>query len=192
MTAQVCDIMGAGRQLLAFVSFNGRMTPINLTDFVAGCGRANIAALPSRRECLSLSLMEAAACGRAIIASDVPGCREIVVHEQTGLLIRVDDAPALAEAMEWLAKEPELRARYALPARALIVENSPQILSARKPLRFIGGSSAPQFDGYLSRRRCNGLRRKRVALAQNRTAQYPDAKHIKPAVVEIEQMRVHG
>ena len=41
--------------------------------------RAHVAVLPSRREGLPLSLMEAAACGRAMIASDVPGCREIVI-----------------------------------------------------------------------------------------------------------------
>lgn len=84
--------------------------------------RAHIAVLPSRREGLPLSLMEAAACGRAMIASDVPGCREIVIHEQTGLLFPVDNATALADAMEKLAKAPALRARYGAAARSLVVE----------------------------------------------------------------------
>jgi glycosyltransferase involved in cell wall biosynthesis len=83
---------------------------------------AHVAVLPSRREGLPLSLMEAAACGRAMIASDVPGCREIVIHEQTGLLFPVDDVPALADAMERLAAMPDLRARYAAAARNLVVE----------------------------------------------------------------------
>ena len=91
-------------------------------DIVGLWGRAHVAVLPSRREGLPLSLMEAAACGRAMIASDVPGCREIVIHEQTGLLVQVDDAPALAAAMERLAGAPELRARYAAAARKLVVE----------------------------------------------------------------------
>jgi glycosyltransferase involved in cell wall biosynthesis len=94
----------------------------HVIDIAGFWARAHIALLPSRREGLPLSLMEAAACGRAMIASDVPGCREIVVHEQTGLLFPVDDAVAMADAMERLAKAPELRARYAIAARKLVVE----------------------------------------------------------------------
>ena len=55
--------------------------------------------------------------------SDVPGCREVVVHEQTGLLFPVDNAEALAAAMEHLVRAPELRSRYAAAARNLVVEN---------------------------------------------------------------------
>lgn len=84
--------------------------------------RAHIAVLPSRREGLPLSLMEAAACGRAMIASDVPGCREVVIHEQTGLLFPVDNAQALAAAMERLAAAPDLRRSYGAAARKLAVE----------------------------------------------------------------------
>jgi glycosyltransferase involved in cell wall biosynthesis len=94
----------------------------HVRDIVGLWARAHVAVLPSRREGLPLSLMEAAACGRPMIASDVPGCREIVIHEQTGLLFPVDDAAALADAIERLAKAPELRARYAVAARALVVE----------------------------------------------------------------------
>lgn len=92
-------------------------------DDIAGLwARAHIAVLPSRREGLPMSLLEAAACGRAMIASDVPGCREIVIREQTGLLVPVDNAAALADAMERLAKAAELRARYSAAARNLVVE----------------------------------------------------------------------
>jgi glycosyltransferase involved in cell wall biosynthesis len=84
--------------------------------------RAHVAVLPSRREGMPLSLMEAAACGRAMIASDVPGCRQIVVHQQTGLLFPVDDAAALADAMQRLASDPQLRALYAAAARKRVVD----------------------------------------------------------------------
>jgi glycosyltransferase involved in cell wall biosynthesis len=94
----------------------------HVSDIAGLWARAHVAVLPSHREGLPLSLMEAAACGRAMIASNVPGCREIVVHEQTGLLVPVDDATALAAAMERLAAAPELRARYAAVARARVVE----------------------------------------------------------------------
>jgi glycosyltransferase involved in cell wall biosynthesis len=91
-------------------------------DIAGLWSRAHVAILPSRREGMPLSLLEAAACGRAMIASDVPGCREIVIDGQTGLLVPVDDAPALADAMAKLAGAPELRARYATAARNLAVE----------------------------------------------------------------------
>ncbi len=93
----------------------------HIHDIAGFWASAHVAVLPSRREGLPLSLMEAAACGRAMIASNVPGCREVVLHEQTGLLFPVDDAAALAQAMGQLAGNPQLRARYAAAARDLAV-----------------------------------------------------------------------
>jgi glycosyltransferase involved in cell wall biosynthesis len=84
--------------------------------------RTHIAVLPARREGLPMSLLEAAACGRPMVATDVPGCREIVHPGETGLLVPVDNAPALADAIETLAASPELRARYGAAARRLAVE----------------------------------------------------------------------
>jgi len=94
----------------------------HVADIAGFWAKTHVAVLPSRREGLPLSLMEAAACGRAMIASDVPGCREIVVHEKTGLLFSADDAAALAKAMERLAADKDLRARCAIQARKLVVE----------------------------------------------------------------------
>jgi len=94
----------------------------HVRDIAGFWAKAHVAVLPSRREGLPLSLMEAAACGRPMIASAVPGCREIVLHEQTGLLFPVDDATALADAMARLAADPQLRARCATAARELVVE----------------------------------------------------------------------
>jgi glycosyltransferase involved in cell wall biosynthesis len=91
-------------------------------DIAGFWAKAHVAVLPSRREGLPLSLMEAAACGRAMIASNVPGCREVVLHEQTGLLFPVDDATALADAMARLAADRELRARCAVAARKLVID----------------------------------------------------------------------
>jgi glycosyltransferase involved in cell wall biosynthesis len=93
----------------------------HIHDIASFWATAHVAVLPSRREGLPLSLMEAAACGRAMIASDVPGSREVVIHDQTGLLFPVDDAPALAAAMGQLAGAPQLRARLAVAARELAV-----------------------------------------------------------------------
>jgi glycosyltransferase involved in cell wall biosynthesis len=93
----------------------------HVADIAAFWAKAHVAVLPSRREGLPLSLMEAAACGRAMIASDVPGCREVVLHERTGLLFAVDDASALADAMARLAIDKQLRMQCATAARMLVV-----------------------------------------------------------------------
>jgi glycosyltransferase involved in cell wall biosynthesis len=94
----------------------------HVDDISALWARAHIAVLPSRREGLPKSLLEAAACGRPMVATDVPGCREIVRPDETGLLVPVDDAPALAAAIGKLVSSPELRARYGAAARRLAVE----------------------------------------------------------------------
>jgi glycosyltransferase involved in cell wall biosynthesis len=57
-----------------------------------------------------------------MIATDVPGCREIVLAHETGLLVPVDDVPALAAAIEKLANSPTERARYGATARRLVEE----------------------------------------------------------------------
>jgi glycosyltransferase involved in cell wall biosynthesis len=81
---------------------------------------AHIAVLPSRREGLPLSLMEAAACGRPIVATDVPGCREIARNGINALLVPPDDAEALAEALGRLAADAPMRARFASAGRRLV------------------------------------------------------------------------
>ena len=53
-----------------------------------------------------MSLLEAAASGKPMIATDAPGCREIVIDGQTGLLVPIEDAKALAEAIARLAGSP--------------------------------------------------------------------------------------
>jgi glycosyltransferase involved in cell wall biosynthesis len=84
--------------------------------------RAHIAVLPSRREGLPKSLLEAAACGRPIVASDVPGCREIAREGVNALLVPADDATALAEAIDRLASDPALRQRFGQAGRQLVEE----------------------------------------------------------------------
>ncbi len=99
------------------------ITWLGHVDDISGLwARAHIAVLPSHREGLPLSLLEAAACARAMVATDVPGCREIVIAGETGLLVPVDDAQALADAIDRLLCEPQLRAQYAAKARRLVVE----------------------------------------------------------------------
>lgn len=82
--------------------------------------RAHVAVLPSRREGLPKSLMEAAACGRALVATDVPGCREVAVAGRNALLVSPDDPAALTAALATLAGDADLRARMAAESRRLV------------------------------------------------------------------------
>lgn len=94
----------------------------HVRDIAQVWAQAHIAVLPSRREGLPKALLEAAACGRPMIATDVPGCREIVVAGETGLLIPFDDETSLAGAIRQLVDSPDLRKRYGATARRLVVE----------------------------------------------------------------------
>jgi glycosyltransferase involved in cell wall biosynthesis len=81
---------------------------------------SHIAVLPSRREGLPKSLLEAAACGRPIVATDVPGCREIARANVNALLVSADDAATLADAIERLATDGDMRRRFGAAGRALV------------------------------------------------------------------------
>jgi glycosyltransferase involved in cell wall biosynthesis len=81
---------------------------------------AHIVCLPSYREGLPKVLIEAAACGRPIVATDVPGCREIVRHNENGLLVPAKDPQALAVALKRLLNDAELRESMGKRGRAMV------------------------------------------------------------------------
>lgn len=87
------------------------------SDIPGEYARAHIAVLPSYREGLPKSLLEAAACGRAMVATDVPGCREICRENETGLLVPARSVEPLADALERLAGDAGLRNRLGARAR---------------------------------------------------------------------------
>jgi mannose/cellobiose epimerase-like protein (N-acyl-D-glucosamine 2-epimerase family) len=89
-------------------------------DIAALWASAHIAVLPSHREGMPLSLLEAAACGRPLIATDVPGCRAVARPGVNALLVPVDDADALADAIDRLAGDAELRRRFGGASRELV------------------------------------------------------------------------
>lgn len=78
---------------------------------------SHVACLPSYREGLPLFLAEAAASGRPAVTTDVPGCRSVVQHEKTGLLVPARDAEALAGALQRLLCDPDLRQKMGGAAR---------------------------------------------------------------------------
>ncbi len=80
----------------------------NAEDIRTVWAKAHVCVLPSYREGLSMALIEAAACARAIICSDVSGCRETIRENQSGLLVPIGDAGALTDAIRSYAEKPEL------------------------------------------------------------------------------------
>ncbi len=86
----------------------------DIPEQLAAC---HIACLPSYREGAPLSLIEAAASGRPIVTTDVPGCREIVRDGDNGFLVPVRDGVALAAALERLITDASLRARMGARSR---------------------------------------------------------------------------
>jgi len=79
--------------------------------------QASIVCLPSYREGLPKSLLEALACGRPCVTTDASGCREAVCDGENGLIVPVRDAEALANAIERLLKNPTERSKMGLKGR---------------------------------------------------------------------------
>jgi glycosyltransferase involved in cell wall biosynthesis len=77
---------------------------------------------PSTKEGLGVALLEAMACGQAVVASAAGGIPEIVEHERSGWLVAPGEASSLAQALAVLADSPQLRARMGEAARLRIVE----------------------------------------------------------------------
>ena len=98
-------------------------------------GRAAIAVLPSTYgEGVPKALLEAAACARPIVATDVPGCREVVRPGETGILVPANDPAALAEAIAALAADAALRRRLGQAGRALVESAFAEEIVARDTL----------------------------------------------------------
>jgi glycosyltransferase involved in cell wall biosynthesis len=88
--------------------------PLALSDCVV---------LPSYREGTPRTLLEAAAMGRPLVATDVPGCREVVLHGFNGLLCRPRDSQDLADQMQAILQMPaEQLAQMGLASRQWVEE----------------------------------------------------------------------
>jgi glycosyltransferase involved in cell wall biosynthesis len=91
-----------------------------LDDIPGVWAASHIGVLPSYREGLPLSLLEAAACGRALVATDVPGCKEVIEHGVNGFLVPAKDANALADAIARLVTDAGLREGFGQASRARV------------------------------------------------------------------------
>ncbi|MDE2820113.1 MAG: glycosyltransferase family 4 protein [Chloroflexota bacterium] len=85
---------------------------------------SNIVCLPSTYgEGVPKVLIEAAACGRACVTTDTPGCREIVRHGENGFSVPPGDIDALAAAVERLIGDPALRQEMGAKGRQIVLED---------------------------------------------------------------------
>jgi len=95
-------------------------------DMPYALAQSHIVCLPSYREGMPKSLLEAASCGRSIVTTDVPGCREIVCDGDNGFLVEARNANALADALTKLIVSPELRQKMGKRGRELVLSEFSQ------------------------------------------------------------------
>ena len=81
--------------------------------------KSHIICLPSYREGFPKSLIEAAAAKRAVVTTDVPGCRDAIIPNKTGLLVPVRDSQKLADALQWLIENSQTRIAMGAAGRKL-------------------------------------------------------------------------
>ncbi len=91
-------------------------------DMKAVYQQSHIVTLPSLYEGVPTALLEAAACGKPLVATDIPGCRAIVKDGINGFLVPVHDHQALADALEKLIINSSLRKKMELASRHLVLE----------------------------------------------------------------------
>lgn len=103
-------------------------------DMAALFSNVDMVVLPSYREGLPKSLIEAAACALPLVTTDVPGCREVVTHELNGLLVPVKDAIALAGAIERLHRDPVWARQLGLAARERAIAEFDERIVVEKTL----------------------------------------------------------
>jgi len=96
------------------------------SDMASVYQQAHLIVLPSYREGLPKVLLEAAATARAIVTTDVPGCRDVVKQGVNGLLVPPRDPVALARAIRTLIEDPERRRRMGQRGRELVEQHFAQ------------------------------------------------------------------
>src|SRR5262249_15069033 len=100
------------------VELLGQVLPVDVPRLL---NDATVVAAPSRRESFPLVALEAALMARPVVAARVGGLPEIVVHEETGLLVEPDSGAALAAALGMLLASPEMVERLGCQARRRVL-----------------------------------------------------------------------
>jgi len=101
---------------------DGRITTFDVAEWdISPYGVMDIYVTASAKEGLPLAPLEAMASRLPVVATDVPGHRDVVTHGETGLLVPPEDDKALAEAIESLLDDPERRARMGRAGRERVL-----------------------------------------------------------------------
>jgi glycosyltransferase involved in cell wall biosynthesis len=129
----VCVVIGEGAALIDMkkrcrdgqLSDYFRFAPwVAHQDVASYMNIADIVVMPSESEGQSLVCLEAQACGRLVLASDIPGAREIIKDGETGILFGVGSVSEFAEKMLHAARHPELRSLIGSSAREAVLIHS--------------------------------------------------------------------
>jgi len=91
-------------------------------DIPAAMERASLICLPSYHEGVPKALLDACAAGRAVVATNIPGCAAVVDEGINGLLVPPRDAKALADAIARIVLDDDLRAQFSTNARRIAEE----------------------------------------------------------------------
>jgi glycosyltransferase involved in cell wall biosynthesis len=110
-------------------------------------GSADVLVLPSYREGVPRSVLEAMAMGKAVITTDVPGCRETVEHEKNGLLVPPKDVDALKRAMEFMITHPDRRTEMGREGRNIAEKRFDVRIVNDQIFRAMGLSTHPRHRG---------------------------------------------
>jgi glycosyltransferase involved in cell wall biosynthesis len=130
---EVSTLQRKYQHLDARTTWIGRVPNKQLPHFL---NRSKIYVLPSRYEGHPKTLLEAMACGLPVVGTDVPGIREVIAHNENGLLIG-SDPRTLADTISRLLKDEELRARLGANAREYAINNYSLESSFRKELQLV-------------------------------------------------------
>jgi glycosyltransferase involved in cell wall biosynthesis len=127
---------------------NGRIIFAGWRSDVAECYAAmDVFVLPSYREGVPRACMEAAAAELPIIATNIRGCREVVRHGETGLLVGVRDVTAIADAVEALFSDRSLAVSMGRRGRKHILENFDQLCVLERLCQFYEALDKLPHDG---------------------------------------------
>lgn len=118
-TLKVSDI----KEYIDDGSVNYLGTTVDVRPYLEDC---SVYVLPSYREGMPVSVMEAMSVGRAVVASDVPGCRETVIDGENGYLVPLGDAEAIADRIKRLFSEFEKTVEMGSKSRVLTEEKYDQ------------------------------------------------------------------
>ncbi len=107
-----------------------------MSDMQEVLPQASIVCLPSYREGIPKVLIEAAACGRPIVTTDVPGCRDVVQHYVNGMLVPPKNADVLALTIRVLLGNSDLRARMGDAGRKIAAHFSQDVVIEKTLARY--------------------------------------------------------